>query len=63
MLGKNLFGKLNLYVFFKNKNTLEVFPNSEKSNVSLNSENEAVLKMPSKSVVVYVLNTRTIVYP
>lgn len=59
-LKKTLFGKLNLYVFFSNKNSLEVFPASEKSKISLNAENETVLRMPPKSIVLYTLNTRRI---
>ncbi len=59
ILSKNLFGKRNLYVFFKNKKYLESFPDTEKLNVNLNSENEAVLKLPPKSVVIYSLSTKT----
>lgn len=59
-ISKNKFGKLNLKIFFTNKSELESFPTSAKSNINLNEENEAVLKLLPKSVVIYNLNSKTI---
>lgn len=60
-INKTLFGRLNLYVFFSNKNSLESFPISGKSNVNLNAKNEAVLKMSPKSIVIYTLDIKRII--